>query len=49
VLYFHSEGRHAADFVTLKNPLPFAGFEPVNLGSNDKHTVEDYSFRQKIR
>jgi hypothetical protein len=24
-------------FITLKNPLPSAGFEPANLGSNGKH------------
>jgi hypothetical protein len=32
-------------FISLKNPMPSAGFEPANLGSNGKHathyTTED--------
>jgi hypothetical protein len=30
------EGRHAADFVALKNPSPTVGFEPANVESNCK-------------
>jgi hypothetical protein len=34
-----SEGSRAMDFYRLKNPSSSAGFEPTNLGSNDKHTT----------
>jgi hypothetical protein len=33
-LYFPSDGRRAADFITLKNPSPLAWVESVNLGSS---------------
>jgi hypothetical protein len=36
-LYFPSEGRHAGDFSTLKNPTASAGFEPANLGTRGQH------------
>jgi hypothetical protein len=36
-LYFPSEGRHAEDFFTLKNPAALVGFEPLNLGTRDQH------------
>jgi hypothetical protein len=32
-----SEGRHATDFITIKDPSPSAGIEPANLGYNGKH------------
>jgi hypothetical protein len=34
--FFLSEGRRATDFITLRNPLYSARFEPANLGSKDK-------------
>jgi hypothetical protein len=30
-LYFPCKRRSAADFITLKNPMPLAEFEPANL------------------
>jgi hypothetical protein len=36
-LYFPFEGKHPADFIALKNPLPSTRFEPANVGSNGKH------------
>jgi hypothetical protein len=35
-------------FMTLKNPLLLAGFEPVNLGSNSKHD-NHYTTKNDIR
>jgi hypothetical protein len=31
-LYFPSEGRHVADFIALKNPSPWPGFNPQPSG-----------------
>jgi hypothetical protein len=36
-LSFPSEESRAEVFYGLKNPLPSAGFEPANLGTNGKH------------
>jgi hypothetical protein len=36
-LYLPSEGRHAKDFIALKNPTASAGFEPANLGTRGQH------------
>jgi hypothetical protein len=36
-LQFLSKGSRTTDFIALENPLPSAGFEPANLGSNGKH------------
>jgi hypothetical protein len=36
-LYLPSEGRHAEDFYTCKNPMASAGFEPVNSGTRGQH------------
>jgi hypothetical protein len=30
--------RCAANFIALKNPSPWPGFEPANFGSSAKHT-----------
>jgi hypothetical protein len=32
-----SEGMHAEDFFTRKNPMVSAGFETANLGTRDQH------------
>jgi hypothetical protein len=35
--YFLSEGRHAEDFYTRKNPTALAEFEPANSGTRGQH------------
>jgi hypothetical protein len=35
--YFPSEGRHAEDFYTRKDPAASAGFEPANSGTRSQH------------
>jgi hypothetical protein len=34
----HPRGRRAADFIALKNPSPWPGFEPAIFGSSGQHT-----------
>jgi hypothetical protein len=36
--YFPSEGRHAEDFYSRKNPTASAGFEPTNSGTRGQHS-----------
>ena len=38
-LYFPSEGRHAEEFFSLKNPTASAGFEPANWGTKGQHAT----------
>ena len=38
-LYFSSERRRAEDFLSLKNPTVWAGFEPANLGTRGQHAT----------
>jgi hypothetical protein len=34
----HPRVRCAADFIALKNPSPWPGFEPATFGSSGQHT-----------
>jgi hypothetical protein len=38
-LYFPSEGRHAEDFLALKNPTVSAGLEPAHLSTRGRELI----------
>jgi hypothetical protein len=47
--YFPSEGRHAEDFYTRKNPTVSAGFEPANSGTGGQHANHDIAVSSYIK